>query len=73
VFFHINIKSELLCSGDYTLLTPWNATHFQLNRNFRELNRTQEVDTEATSHAALVIVYSSLHSAGALLGIEVRS
>ena len=62
----------MTCSvEDYTLLTPWNSTHYQLNRNFRNLNTSQEEETGLASQGAVVLVYSTLHSAGALLGIEV--
>ena len=62
----------MTCSvEDYTLLTPWNSTHYQLNRNFRNLNTSQEEETGLASQGAVVLVYSTLHSAGALLGMEV--
>ncbi len=38
------------------------------------MNTTEEEETGAASHGgALVLVYAALHSAGALLGMEVRN
>ncbi len=72
--YYMFAQSALSLTEEYPLLTPWNSTHFQLNRNFRELNTTEEEEAGAASHGGgLVLVYAALHSAGALLGMEVRN